>query len=50
MKLDKNKIDSCLELLLQVMEIYPEAKKHVEQYISYSDIHEFKESLKEENR
>lgn len=46
-KEDAGKVDNALELLLQCMELFPSAKSHVEQYVSYAEVCDFKERLKD---
>lgn len=45
----EGKILDCIELLLQVIELFPDARKHVEQYVTHGDIHELQLELKGED-
>jgi hypothetical protein len=42
------KIKDAIELLLQCMELFPDARKHVELYVSHAQVHELQEQLKKE--
>ncbi len=43
----KTKVLDCIELLLQCVELFPDARKHVEQYVTHGDIHDLQLQLKQ---
>ena len=40
------KVSDAIELLLQLVELMPDAAKHVEQYVSHGELHELQQEIK----
>lgn len=42
------KVRNAVELLLQVVELFPNAREHVSQYVSYDELIELQDTIKQQ--